>query len=196
MAFADFGPMIVETDVDDAVINTLRYWFPSYLKQTIRERNLPLAPPSDESYATVLDDDEFPEQRMPAVLVTTSDTIGSPDVDAAGAYYVTFETVVSTVARGRTPAEARRNAALFSGTARRILAQQSTLLGFAGGSRWTAGQLRPVQDTTGQNRYLVAGTNTFAVYVDGVVDLSAGPTEPSDVYEAPPTVQAVFTDIS
>lgn len=190
---AEFGPLVVETDVDFAVIKTLRLWLPTYLAQAERERDLAprlLARPEPVSYSNLLDDDEFPEGRMPAILVTTAQMDQEPELDGAGVYRAGWRVVVTTVVRGRTPGESRALASLFGGSVRRCLVQQQDLGGFASETRLASGaMLRPVADSTGQDRYLTASLNPLTVYVDAIVQTGVGPVWPDpenhDPYDPP-----------
>jgi hypothetical protein len=189
----DFGPLVVETDVDFAIIRTLRLWLPTYLAQAERERDLAprvLARPEPVSYSNLLDDDEFPDSRMPAILVTTAQVNDEPQIDGAGVYSVGWRAVVTAVVRGRTPGESRALASIFGGSVRRCLVQQQDLGGFASETRLASGtMLRPVADSTGQDRYLTASLNPLTVYVDAIVQAGVGPVWPDpedhDPYDPP-----------
>lgn len=172
---ADFGPLVINTDVDEAVIGMLSLWMPTYMSQVERERGMTvgyLDRPHEESYANVLDDDEFPDYRLPAVLVTTANTQDT-DKDGDGFYYAAFNVVVSAVVRGRTPAETRQRAALFEGCVRRVMVQADPT--WDGEVRFMGANVAAVADPTGAGRYLAAGIGTYLVYVDKVVQAAVGP---------------------
>jgi hypothetical protein len=40
VAYADFGPLVVESDIDDSIIATLKDYFPTYLRRLREERGL------------------------------------------------------------------------------------------------------------------------------------------------------------
>jgi hypothetical protein len=199
--YADFGPMVVESDVDDAVTMTLKLYLPTYLREVQRERSGQLKGrefelPKADAYRTVLDDEEFPDKGLPAIIVTTAPTVGEPEMNGDGFYYAAWSVIVSAVVRGRSSSEARRVASLFAGSIRRILTHQPDLGGFAGGVRWTSGQVMPVRDGTNANgRHLAAGTSTFSVYVDNVLREGVGPAVPGDDFEDLPEVTQVDTVI-
>jgi hypothetical protein len=179
--FAEFGPLIVETDVDVAVVTTLRTWLPTYLSRAEDERGLDnglLARPVPSSYTNTLDDEDFPDQRLPAIVVTTASTSNEPRVGRDDYYSAAWRVLVTAVVRGRTPPETRAVAALFGGCVRRILVQNTSLDGFAGGVKWLRGNVAPVEDMTDKGRYLAAGINEFTVYVDEVLRQGVGPAHP------------------
>lgn len=208
-----FGPLLLNTDIDAAIIARLKQWFPTYLKHYEEERDLTvgkLQRPKDESFASTLEDDEFPDHILPAILVTSASTEGEPQKDADLNYYASWNVVVSCIVRGRTPIEAREIAAGFEGCARQILVQQP--LGLDGEIRWTGCNVARVRDQTpGGNRFLAAGISTFLVYADKVVQEGAGPFIPDpdapgpytppgpsedDTYESPVQVTRVPVEIS
>lgn len=181
--YADFGPCIVETDIDAAVVALLIRWFPTHLAQIEREREFTaglLSRPKPESFANTLDEDEFLDHRLPAIMVTTAQTVGEPEKDGDGYYYATWNCVVSAVVRGRTPSETRTFAALYGGAVRRIMASMDALDGnIAGASRWTSGQVAPVRDSSRRGRYLAASINQFSVYVERLFQQGTGPQLPN-----------------
>jgi hypothetical protein len=187
---ADWGQIVVETDVDREVIAPLMLWMPTYLRQLERERDLDpylLARPRLESYHNSLEDLSFPDARLPAIVVTTAQIEGEPEPTIAGlddAYTAEFLVRVSAVVRGRTPPETRELAALYSGCARRILVNQGTALGKA---RWLGSLVTPLPDTTDTGRYLAAGVTRWSVMVDEVQS-GDGPVipEPIDPQYPPP----------
>jgi hypothetical protein len=166
---ADWGEVVVETDVDRAVISRLATWMPTYLTQTETKRELPpylLARPNAESYQNALEDDTFPDGRLPALVVTTARTDNEPEkivMAVDDAYSAFWRITVSAVVRGRTPSETREIAALYGGCVRAILVQKQTDIGVV---RWTGSSVVPYPDRSGQGRFLAAGRNTFTVFVD------------------------------
>lgn len=205
---ADFGPLVLNTDVDEWLIQILSTWLPDYMSQVERERGMEhkyLDRPHEESYANVLDDDEFPDYRMPAVLVTTANTQNS-EKDGDGFYTAAFNVVVSAIVRGRTPAETRQRAALFEGCVRRVMVQADPL--WDGEVHFVGSNVAAVADPTGAGRYLAAGIGNYLVYVDKVVQAGVGPAgepyaqpgdpdyDPDTPYEDLITVGSVSTDVT
>jgi hypothetical protein len=173
---ADFGPLVLETDVDLAVAATLKRWLPTYLAQLRVERpGIPRLEP--QSFANTLDDEEFLDHHLPAIIVTTAQTEGDPEVDGNGMYRTAYRVVVSVVVSARTPGETRAAAALFGGSCRRSLVHHPSLGGFASGTRWRGGNVAPVADPANASRNLAAAINQFTVYVDDVLG-GDGPIDP------------------
>lgn len=190
---ADFGPLIVNTDVDEMVLGMLSLWLPTYLRQMERERpGIKFDLPHDESYANTLDDDEFPDHILPAVIVTTANTEGTPQYDGDGYYSSDWNVVVSSVVKGRTPSETRRLAALFEGCVRRVMVQADPT--WDGEVTWHGTNTAAVADPSGAGRYLAAGIGAYLVHVDKSVQAGVGPAgEPYD--PDPSTPDEPFEDL-
>lgn len=181
MRAAEFGPLVVETDVDVAVLATLKSWLPTYLAHARGERVLPIRLKRPASYANTLDDDEFVDHTLPAIVVTTAAT-SDVQQDGDGFYLANWHVIVTAIVRGRTPPETRAIAALFGGCVRDVLTDRPTLNGFAAATKFTAGNVAPVADPTEAGRYLCAGINQFTVSVDDILREAAGPAT-ADPYE-------------
>lgn len=188
MSIAEFGPLVVETDVDLAVVSTIKLWMPTYLSRVEVERSLGngfLSRPKPDAFANTLDDDEFTDHPLPAIIVTTASTVARPEKDGNGMHFAAWNVVVSAICRGRTAPESRAMASLYGGCVRRIMLQQQDLGEFAGEVDWTSSNVAPVA-TTGQGRYLAAGINTFSIYVDEVVQSGTGPLVTDEDTPYPP----------
>lgn len=180
---ANFGPLVTNVDVDKLVVDKLRLWIPTYLAQLEREREK--APkyfnrPRDASYASVLDDDEFPDKILPGIFVTSS-VAASTDPFEDGFYGATWTVAISAVVRGRSSEETRWIAAMFEGSIRRVMLQQPV------GEKveWDTTLVQPVADPTNAGRYLAAGMSSYFVYFDHVAQEGVGPHIPDGPYEEP-----------
>jgi hypothetical protein len=198
-AYADFGELVVETDVDDAVIATLKMWLPTYMTQLELERGLDyrLARPRQESYANAIGDDEFLDHALPAVIVTTAQTDGMPDIMSDGSHIASWSVRVSCIVRGPTAAQTRYNASLTSGSVRRALVQHSSLDGAVHTLRWKASRITPWREKSAAGRFLVIGATDFTIWTDNAVKATLGPSAPDhDPYGPLPLVQTVTTDLT
>ena len=208
---ADFGPLVLSTDVDDAVVDTLLTWLPTYLFQFEHERGLTpgtLARPAASSISTTLTDDEFPDHMLPSTLVSTAATAGPPKIlgGHGGGEQIecVWHTIVSCVVRGRRPLETRQSAARLEGCVRRLLTQQAGLgdLGKASGLRakWIGSNVVPVSDRTAAGRYLAAGIAQFHVSCNVAVQRGyMGPRVPETLdapyLPYPPLARVVEIDV-
>lgn len=183
-AVAEWGTLLVETDVDRLVLTQLALWLPQYLRQAEIERGLPvglLARPGAESFQNVLESDDFPDVRLPAVICTTARADAAPDKgrDDGGwdRWQATWRVQVSVVVRGRTAPETREIAAVFGGCVRRILTQRQ--IDLEGEVWWTGSAVAPLTDQSDKGRWLASGVNQFNIFSDDALS-GGGPVLPGD----------------
>lgn len=207
---AEFGQLIVPTDVDRAFIDSLRLWLPTYLTWVERARELTphlLARPTEDAYQNALEDDEFPDSRLPAIVVTTAqaeDADYGPNNELHGSWRVN----VSAIVKAQTPPQVREVAALFGGCVAKVIHDQQTAL--EGEIKLARPmQVAPVADVTGKNRFLAAGICQFVAYVDNVMTgtgpvdpdpddpiyLPPDPSDPDATYDPLSTVSGVTIDV-
>jgi hypothetical protein len=173
---ADWGALVINTDVDEALLEALREWLPTYLPRIAVERERPpLELPN--SYANVLEQDEFMDNQLPAILVTTASTAkvkGGPNTR----YEAEWQVRVSSVVRGRKPSETRHISALYEGSVRRVMIQKARKSPIVCDVDWAGTQLAPVLEMGGRGRYLAAGIGTYNVQTDFALQ-GAGPNVPA-----------------
>ena len=192
IGIASWGPLVVATDVDDAVIAQLRTWMPTYLRQAGSERNLTFNLARPRTYANTFQGQEFLDHQLPAIVCTTASlqaARGGPDVPYKG----TWQSLVACVVRGKSPAATRWLAAVYGGTIARLLMQQQ---GVADGVRYISARPEVVADATGQSRWLLASVNTFSVISDEILQPWGGPDVPdADSYVNEATVVEVDIEV-
>jgi hypothetical protein len=194
VGIADWGPLVISTDVDAAILSQLQLWLPTYLKELGTERNLGYVLPTPQSYANSIDVDEILDHQIPAVIVTTART-ASVKGGSNFTYEAVWNTTVSVIVRGRRPPESKATAALMEGAVRRAFLQKCRKNGTAlNDPHWLGTQVAPVADSTGKGRYLAAGIGTYNVSTDAAAQSFGGPDVPNaDSYSPLAVVSAVPT---
>jgi hypothetical protein len=200
--YGNLGPLVTSVDVDEIVCDLLKERIPWHARWLEAERGLEsgfLTAPV--TFSSVLDDDEFPDRALPAVYVTSAETLGRPEMDLDHVWSIAWRVRVSCVTRGQSGVHTRRLAAYTEGMVRRsMLAPQDI---FDGEIRWLATNVAPVADRSGAGRYLAAGIGDYAVYVDRVVGCDIGPdygpyeppTDPTAPLEPLVPVSTVTTEV-
>jgi len=194
---ADWGPLVTAVDVDDAVLDQLKIWLPTYVKRMTTERNLSTSLPALKFYGNTLATDELLDHPTPAVIVTTAQTrktLGGPNYR----YEATWEVQITLLVRGRIPKETRNTAALMEGALRRCVLQKCrTNDGPLNDIEWVGTEVVPVKDNAdGQGRYLAAGIGKYNVTTDAAVQSFGGPDVPdADSYVPLATVTDVVIDV-
>lgn len=194
VGIAAWGPLVIGTDIDDAVIGALKQWMPTYLKQSRAERDLTFSLALPRSYSNTFAEQEFLDHQLPAVVVSTARTqaiTGGSNKTYGGEWICE----VSTVVRGKRPPATRFLAALYEGTVRRLVLQQAR-----GGP---LNEVRPVGvryeqvfGDVSRGRYVLAAVTSFQVFTDQIVTPYGGPDVPdADVYVDEATVVEVDIDV-
>lgn len=178
---ATWGTLVIEPDVDDAVVALLRKWLPTYIRRLEVERGITtgtIARPRANSFDVVFEDDGFPDHRLPAVLVTTAEA-SEPEIAGDGQVSAQFSCAVTVIYRGRTLREARAVAAQVGGCVRRLMMDQQRLDALGPAEiRWLGSKRASVEDVSGEGRHLAGHLNTFRIYVDDVLTAYSGPSDP------------------
>jgi len=202
-SMADFGTALATVDIDDAAITTLQTWLPTYLSHFEVERQLAqgyLPRPKKQSFSTTIDNDEWLDHVLPAVIVTTVSTAGPPAITADDSYKATWNMAVSCICRGRKGPESRRIASWFELCVRQLLVQQGSLGQIVNKCRWFGTEVRQVADATSRGRYLAAGIAQYQVYADVAVQGGFyGPTVPlpdATQYQDLATVQEIDVSVT
>ena len=178
-----FGPIVSADQVADAAVATLRTWMPYYVAELERRRPHEDGdpwPPEPRSYRAIASASitGWPEHQLPAVVVVCPGLAARPERDGQGVYRATWQVGVGVIVSARDEAATDRLAGLYGAAARAVIAQQSSLGGFAAGTRWIDESLDDVPvDAT---RTLRAVVEEFEVDVDAVVSDADGPRELPD----------------
>lgn len=196
VGIANWGPLVIGTDVDDQLLDTLKTWMPTYLRRFHDERDLAFNPAKPRTYANTFEEHEFLDHQLPAIVSMTAAlraTVGGMNVPYQGVW----QSDVAIIVRGKRPAATRYLAAMYGGVVQRCLLQQAK---GAGGVlnevRLTSARYEQVADVTGESRWLLAAVSQFAISSDEIVQPWAGPDQPdADVYVDEATVVEVDLDV-
>jgi len=194
VGIANWGPLVIGSDVDDALISTLRTWMPTYLRRIHDDRSMTFMPALPRSYTNAFEAQEFLDNQLPAIVVTTVSlqaTLGGANYPYQGAWTA----LVACVVRGKRPAATRFLAHLYTGIVQQVVLQQARGGALANVHLMSARPF-PVPDATGQGRYLLAGESTFSVKTDEIVQAFDGPDVPdADTYLDEATVVEVDIEV-
>ena len=194
VGIANWGPLVIGTDIDDQMLATLKTWMPTYLRQARLERELSFNPALPRTYANTFEGHEFLDHQLPALVCTTASlqaTAGGPNIPVGGVW----QSLVACVVRGKRPAATRYLAALYGGTVARVVLQKAR--GDAlNDMRLSSARYEQVPDVTGQSRWLLAAVHQFNVFTDEIAQPWAGPDIPdADEYVDEATVTEVDIEV-
>jgi hypothetical protein len=194
VGLADWGPLVIGSDIDDFVVATIKTWAPTYFTQTRKERGLVKSPALPRTYSNTFMGQEFFDHQLPAVICTTANLVvtkGGSNMIYEGAWPLR----VATVVRAKRPPVTRFLASLYEGTMRRLVAQK-VRGGPVNDIHYEGFRYEEVPDSTGQGRYALAAISLFQVFTDQVLQPYAGPDQPDmDEYLDEATVVEVDIEV-
>lgn len=169
-----FGPLVIATDVEDAIEATLKLWMATYLERMVRHIGKPagwLSAP--KSYTVTSDWDHFPEEAVPAVLIICPN-IDKPLMDGKREYRATFPIKVGIFVEARDRRSTERLAKYYGGALRELLLQKGSLGDFAIATTWEGEEYGTCVSDHSQRTFGSAEIK-LAVEVRQVVRRLAGP---------------------
>jgi hypothetical protein len=187
MSVAVFGDLFVATDLEEAVQDTLKLWFPTYLAEVERQKGLEphfIPVPPEAGYGRVNEFTKFQEDRLPAVIVVSPGIAPRPPLMAGtGAWRAWYRVGVAVVASGNDRDSTRNLSKWYTAALKGAILQHEDLGEFgAAGIAWTNERNTDVPDE--QGRTLGSAAVTFDVEVHDVVNSRLGLlTPPEDPYE-------------
>jgi hypothetical protein len=194
-----FGPIIDANQVEEAVRDTLRDWFPTYLREFCLQRSMPPdSLPIPRAYVVSGDNDREPEDQLPAVVVVSPGLSESAYQEGDGTFRAPWAVGVGIFTSAKDRESTEKLVRMYCAVARTIMLQKQSLGGFADGTMWLDEDFDEVEfDDT---RTIGAGLVEFVVTVANVVNRRGGPAypDPPDPDEQPgsnwPLVDEVIID--
>jgi hypothetical protein len=181
-----FGPIVSGGDVEDWCFAVLQRWSCTYLAEVERQHGIPAGSlPLPRGWVPAPTFEKWPEDQIPAVVLTCTGTTEPPLKNGDGSYRARWAVRLAVLCSASTQALSRRLAQLYLAAHATILTQRPSLEGHAAGVRWLGEDYTLIDHA--DSRSLWAGEGQFTVEVDGVRCANAGPVTPSDP-------QAVCTD--
>jgi hypothetical protein len=180
-----FGDIIDADTVEGYVRDTLRAWIVAHLAHQERRRGLPARTlPEPRSWPTVSEFDIEAHEQMPAIVLVSPGTAGTPEHDR-GVYRTTWRVEVAVAVAGKDETEGRMLAALYLAAIKGALIQNRTLVGNVENCRWAGPDDHAFGVTERGAQRAIYGT-AFEVTVRDTVSSRLGPLEPPADPYAPP----------
>lgn len=188
-----YGRVITGSDVRAAAQATLQRWLPTYLAEMQRQKNLTLPPV--RHYSTGIPDDTPPDQ-LPGVVLVAPGITGEPERRGAGRYDAWWALGVGVVVAHKERDTACLWAETYTGALKACLVQQKALGGFASDLEWVDEEVTQADWNTTYSVW--AGALEFTVFVENVLDASAGLASPPspDPLAAVQTVEVSSTHVT
>lgn len=180
------GPLIGADDVCAAYETTLQQWLPSVITEEAAYKNLdPLPVPA--TYEQLPDEAALNTAKFPALIVSSPGLSTRPEKLGTGLYKPLWDVVVSYVIRGNSYRQTANLTRRYATVIRTAIMQHATLGGVAEDTVWLDESYARLPANVA--RSIAMGHVTFASLIPGVLDDTAGPTDPA----TPPPAQPVQT---
>lgn len=178
-----FGSIVTDDQVEDALLEILRKWTPTYLAEVERQVGVDegyYERPWESSYISHTDFDAFPEDARPLVAVVSDSPGDEPAAEGSGVYRAHFQMSVYSVAVGPDQEFARRFAYRLGAATRAAVIQHqsldSAISGRVRGVTWIAGGNNELDSA--DDRTIWAVRDVFAVEVGDILNKRGGPAAP------------------
>lgn len=197
-----FGPMVSASVVEEAVIMTLKKWFPTYLAEEARQ--LAISPnllPQPQNYTNRNSFDAEKGEQIPKVVVLTPGLAGPPRRDGYGIYSASWRVGVGVATAAKDEELANKMVKAYGAAGREIVldkvrreAADNTGITITG-VEWLEENYEDLPLPSQLMLYKAAGI-FFAIDVANVASRGGGPDQPMTT--APPDfgqVETVFIDL-
>lgn len=174
-----FEEIFVPAVLEQAALDTLNLWFPTYLTEIARQLGISaVGIPSPVNYSNRNSFDMDAGEALPKCVVISPGLVGTPTKDGAGYYYATWSLGAGVVMSAKDETEANLLSKIYGAAIRAIILQKRLGLTNTGNVVWIGESYDdlPISNQLFQAR---AASVYFAIDVDGVVKARGGPDVPN-----------------
>jgi hypothetical protein len=192
------GYMFIASQLEEAVIDSLHMWFPTYLAEAAR--NLGISPnslPQPQNYTNRNSFDAEIGEKIPKVVVLSPGLFTTPQVSGDGTYRATWRLGVGVATAAKDETQANMLMKAYSGAARDIVLQKN--IGDSSLSVTRVTWLNESYDDLpipNQLQLYKAASLEFAFDINNVASRYGGPDTPTvEPIPAYKTVEKVIIDV-
>jgi hypothetical protein len=196
---AIFGPILSASEIEEAILEALKFWFPTYLAEMERRLSLhkgTLIVP--QNYTNRNSFDAVEGEKTPKIVVIAPGLEGSPRKSAAS-YSAMWRVGVGVATGAKTERECNKYLKAYSGAIRAILIQKPGTVREYGLNNlseitWLSEEYVDLPEISNQHRLYKAATLWFTVDVNAVIGRRFGPVGP-DAPDLAPDDLGEFADV-
>jgi hypothetical protein len=201
---SQFGDIFISHQFDTMVEAFIQKWIDTYLSEIeLRLGYDRRSIDRPKSYNAAIDVDHWPEEKLPGILVVSAG-ITDPPERFGGSYAGWWDWAVIALLTGRDYDSTRLKTGIYQAAMRAMFAQKSDLDGAVSDTIWL-GEPTDFAPVEGRDRTRGVAAFQFRSWIEGLVDSSAGPTQPDpgppaddpgQPHDDWPTVQTVDIDLT
>ena len=180
---AIFGPILSASEIEEATIMALKYWYPTYLAEMERRlglrKGLLLIP---QNFTNRNSFDAVEGERTPKVVVIAPGLDAAPTRNATS-YRAIWRVGIGVATGAKDEKTCNKYVKAYAAATRAIMAHKSGTIRTYGLStlneiHWLSEEYLDLSDISNQHRLYKAATLWFSVDVNGVMALRGGPDVP------------------
>lgn len=188
---AIFGPMLSSSEIEDAVTETLKFWFPTYLAEMERRLRLHRAILTvPQNYTQRNSFDAVEGEKTPKIVVLATG-LGAGPLKHAAAYSAMWRVGVGIATGAKDEKTCNRHVKAYAAAARGILIHKPGTVREYGLTTlseiyWAGEAYDDLPSIPNQHRLYKAATLWFDIEIDAVVARGLGPYGPDAPDLGPP----------
>jgi hypothetical protein len=192
---AVFKNILVASAIEEATINQLVKWLPTYIREVERLTDLPVGEiPYPKYYTNRNSFDVQPGEDWPKVVVLSPGLADAPVAKGDGQYYASWRLGVGVACAATNESLANMLARVYGAAVRAIMVHKQSLNGIAQVVRWVEESYDDLPIPS-QNMLFRAAAVYFTVECENVVTKWAGPAEPDEEPYGFGLVESIIIDI-
>lgn len=192
-----YGSLVTAPEVEAAITFVIEERIKEYVARIERhtagwgdDARKPESIALPKSFITRNDQDHWPEEMLPSVVVTAPGLADTPKMEGDGTYRATWRVGIGVVVGASSIAKAEELAKLYGAAVRELLIQNPGLEGFSEGVIWEDERYDEIPNQDNLN--VAAAAEIFAVEVRGVANRRGGTAvTPDDPYIPPDDLDLV-----
>ena len=190
-----FKDILVGSQIEEATINQLKKWLPTYLREIERQLGLPVGDiPPPHHYGNRNSFDAIAGEDFPKVIVISPGLAGPPIAKGDGQYRAVWRLGVGVGVAAKTEEAGNEMVKIYGAAVRAIMLHKQSLGGLAQAINWEDESYDDLPIAS-QNQLYKGAALYFAIDCEDVVTKWAGPETPDDELYAYGRAEHIYIDI-
>jgi hypothetical protein len=190
-----FGDILIASQIEEAAINQLQIWIPTYLREIERQLEIAIgSTPTPEHFSNRNSLDMLAGEKFPKVIVISPGLDGAPLADGSGVYSARWQLGVGSIIAANSEPLANMQSKIYGAACRKIMIDKPSLGGLARAITWEDEQYEDLP-VPNQNMLLKSAVVYFSVDCQNVSTRWSGPDHPDEDPYAYGRVEHIIIDL-